>query len=95
MTPYEIIRRPIVTEKTTLQKEANNQLSFEVDSRANRIEIKKAVETLFNVRGSAVKTMNVNGKYKRRGRILGKQRDWKKALVSLMPGERIEFFEGV
>jgi large subunit ribosomal protein L23 len=95
MTPYEIIRRPIVTEKTTLQKEANNQLSFEVDQRANRIEIKKAVETLFNVRVSAVQTMNVNGKYTRRGRVLGKKRDWKKALVRLMPGERIEFFEGV
>lgn len=95
MTPYEIIRRPIVTEKTTLQKEANNQVSFEVDARANRIEIKKAVETLFNVRVSSVQTMNVSGKYKRRGRIVGKQRDWKKALVRLLPGERIEFFEGV
>ena len=95
MTPHEIIRRPIVTEKTTLQKEANNQVCFEVDRRANRVEIKKAVETLFNVRVSAVQTINVTGKHKRRGRVLGKQRDWKKATVRLLPGERIEFFEGV
>jgi large subunit ribosomal protein L23 len=94
MTPYEIIKRPIVTEKTTLQKEAANQISFEVDRNANRIEIKKAVETVFNVKVMAVQTMQVSGKFKRRGKILGKRRDWKKAMVKLMPGERIEFFEG-
>ncbi len=95
MTPYDIIRRPVITEKTTLQKENSNQVSFEVDPRANRIEIKRAVETIFNVRVGAVRTMRVTGKIKRRGRILGKQRNWKKATVRLMPGERIEIFEGV
>ncbi len=95
MMANEIIRRPLITEKTSIQKELYNQLTFEVDRRANRIEIKRAVETVFNVRVSAVKTLQVTGKIKRRGRILGKRRDWKKAIVSLMPGERIDFFEGV
>jgi len=94
MTSYTIIRRPVVTEKTTLQKEACNQISFEVAPDANRIEIRKAVEKAFNVKVMAVQTMNITGKFKRRGRIVGKKRDWKKALVRLMPGERIEFFEG-
>lgn len=94
MTNYDIIRRPIVTEKTNIQKDAANQITFEVDPRANRIEIQRAVEKIFNVRVSATRTMHVKGKIKRRGRILGKRRDWKKAIVTLMPGERIEFFEG-
>jgi large subunit ribosomal protein L23 len=95
MIANEIIKRPLITEKTSIQKELYNQLTFEVDRRANRIEIKRAVETVFNVRVSAVKTSQVTGKIKRRGRILGKRRDWKKAIVRLMPGERIDFFEGV
>ena len=95
MIANEIIKRPLITEKTSIQKELYNQLTFEVDRRANRIEIKRAVETVFNVRVSAVKTLQVTGKIKHRGRVLGKRRDWKKAIVSLMPGERIDFFEGV
>ena len=95
MIANEIIKRPLITEKTSIQKELHNQLSFEVDRHANRIEIKRAIETVFNVRVSAVKTVQVRGKIKRRGRIVGKRRDWKKAIVSLMPGERIDFFEGV
>ena len=94
MISHEIIIRPLITEKTSIQKELNNQLSFEVDRRANRIEIKQAIESIFNVRVAAVKTMQVTGKIKRRGRITGKRRDWKKAIVKLMPGERIDFFEG-
>ena len=95
MIASEIIKRPLITEKTSIQKELYNQLTFEVDRRANRIEIKRAIETAFNVRVSAVKTIQVTGKIKQRGRILGKRRDWKKAIVKLMPGERIDFFEGV
>lgn len=95
MISHEIIIRPLITEKTSIQKELHNQLSFEVDRRANRIEIKQAVESIFNVRVAAVKTMQVTGKTKQRGRITGKRRDWKKAIVKLMPGERIDFFEGV
>jgi large subunit ribosomal protein L23 len=91
---YDIVKRPLVTEKTTLQKELHNKVSFEVDRRANRIEIKKAVEKIFNVRVADVRTIQVKGKVKQRGRITGKRRDWKKAIVTLMPGERIEFLEG-
>lgn len=95
MTPYQVIKRPVVSEKTTLQKESFNQVCFEVDRRANRVEIRQAVEKIFNVKVAAVKTLQIKGKVKRRGRIVGKRRDWKKANVKLMPGERIEFFEGV
>ena len=94
MAQYDIIRRPVITEKTSIQKEVANQFTFEVDRRANRVEIKKAVENIFNVKVAQVRTMQVKGKTKRRGWILGKRRDWKKAIVTLMPGERIDFFEG-
>lgn len=95
MNPYDIVKRPLDTEKTNIQKEAYNQLSFEVDRRANRIEISNAIETIFNVRVAEVRTIQVKGKRKQRGRIMGKRKDWKKAIVKLMPGERIDFFEGV
>jgi large subunit ribosomal protein L23 len=95
MNQYDIIKRPVNTEKTTIQKEAANQVTFEVDPKANRIEIEKAVEAVFNVKVSGVRTLQVKGKVKRRGRTLGKRKDWKKAIVTLMPGERIEFFDGV
>ena len=94
MIDYDIIRRPIITEKTNIQKDQSNQVTFEVDPRANRIEIQRAIEKIFNVKVANTRTMRVRGKIKRRGRILGKRRDWKKAIVTLMPGERIEFFEG-
>jgi len=95
MNQYDVIKRPVNTEKTTIQKEAANQVTFEVDPKANRIEIEKAVEAVFNVKVSGVRTLQVKGKIKRRGRTLGKRKDWKKAIVTLMPGERIEFFDGV
>ena len=92
---YKVIRRPMITEKSTLQKEMNNQLAFEVDRRANKIEIKKAVERVFKVRVKDVRTMNYQGKQKRLGRTVGRRPHWKKAIVTLQPGEKIEFFEGV
>jgi large subunit ribosomal protein L23 len=95
MMQYDVIKRPLITEKTSIQKETSNQLTFEVDPQANRMEIKRAVENIFNVNVAGVRTMQVKGKVKRRGRILGKRRDWKKAIVTLMPGERIDFFDGV
>ena len=95
MIQYDIIIRPLITEKTSIQKEDYNQVSFEVDRRANRVEIRRAIEKIFNVRVANVRTMQVKGKVKQRGRIVGKRRDWKKAIVNLMPGERIDFFEGV
>jgi large subunit ribosomal protein L23 len=95
LNQYQILKRPIVTEKTMLQKSNANQVSFEVDKSANRIEIRKAVEGIFKVKVTGVRTMQVDGKVKRRGRYIGKRRDWKKAIVSLASNERIEFFEGV
>ena len=83
------------TQKTSIQKATSNQLTFEVDRRANRVEIRKAIENVFNVNVASVRTMQVKGKVKQRGRIVGKRRNWKKAIVKLMPGERIDFFEGV
>ena len=94
MIQYDIIKRPVITEKTSNQKEIYNQLTFEVDRGANRVEIKKAIENIFNVKVTGVHTIQVKGKIKRRGRIVGKRKDWKKAIVTLMPGERIDFFEG-
>ncbi len=91
---YDMVIRPVVTEKTDLQKEKTGHLTFEVMPKANRIEIKRAIENLFNVKVDSVRTMNVKGKVKRRGRIMGKRKNWKKAIVRLMPGQRIEFFEG-
>ena len=95
MNPYEIIRGPIITEKGTIQKELNNQLTFEVDRRANRVEIRHAVEKVFNVRVEKVRTMQIKGKVIRLGRTMGRRRDWKKAIVTLAEGQNIEFFEGV
>lgn len=94
MIRYDIIRRPLITEKTSIQKEEANQVTFEVDRGANRVEIRRAVEKIFKVQVLSVRTMQVKGKVKRRGRIMGKRRDWKKAIVTLVPGERIDFFEG-
>ncbi|MGD9308680.1 MAG: 50S ribosomal protein L23 [Desulfosarcina sp.] len=95
MNQYEIIKRPVITEKTNIQKEENNQVSFEVTKDANRVEIARAVEKIFKVKVAKTRTVRVKGKRKRRGRILGKRKDWKKAIVTLMPGEHIDFFEGV
>ena len=95
MIEYRIIKRPLVTEKTVLLKEESNQFSFEVDRAANRIEIRKAVEQIFKVKVASVQTIQVKGKTKQKGKIIGKRKDWKKAIVRLLPGERIEFFEGV
>lgn len=95
MNHYDIIIKPLNTEKTNLMHEDENKVFFEVARDANRIEIKKAVERIFNKKVLSVNTMQVKGKVKQRGRITGKRRDWKKAVVTLMPGERIDFFEGV
>lgn len=91
---YEILKRPLITEKSTLEKEANNKLFFEVDRRANKIEIKQAVEQIFKVDVLSVATVNVAGKKKRVGRHFTQHPDWKKAIVTIKPGQRVEFFEG-
>jgi large subunit ribosomal protein L23 len=91
---YSILRKPIITEKTTLVNEEDNKVTFEVDMRANKAEIKAAVEELFGVRVLNVNTARYKGKRKRFRNQMGKQRDWKKAVVTLQEGDRIEFFEG-
>jgi large subunit ribosomal protein L23 len=92
---YGCIRRPIVTEKSNLIKDAVNKVVFEVDQRANKVEIKNAVQQLFNVTVQNVNVMNFEGKRKRTGRIIAKKQDWKKAVITLKKGDKIEFFEGV
>jgi large subunit ribosomal protein L23 len=92
--PQKIILRPLVTEKSTQQKETSNQYVFEVRRDANKIEIQSAIENLFKVKVIQVRTTNVLGKVKRLGRKYGKRPDWKKAIVTLKEGSRIEFFEG-
>ncbi len=92
---YSILKRPLVTEKATFQKETSNQVVFQVASDANKIEIKKAVEQIFGKKVLAVQTMNRKGKVKRQGRYIGKRADVKRAIVRLYPGETIDFFEGV
>lgn len=91
-----IIRRPLVTEKSTTMKEESNIITFEVAPGANKIEVKKAVEVLFKVKVAEVRLFNVRGKMKRMGRNVGKRRDWKKAYVRLVEGQKApDFFEGV
>jgi large subunit ribosomal protein L23 len=91
---YEVVRRPLITEKTTALKETQRSLCFEVHRDASKPEIKKAVETLFGVKVQDVRVANVHGKVKRQGRYVGRRPDWKKAYVVLKQGEKmIEFFE--
>ncbi len=91
---YQVLKRPLITEKSTVEKEVGNKLFFEVDRRANKIEIRKAVEQIFRVNVLDVTTANVKGKVKRVGRYFTKGPDWKKAIVTIKPGQRVEFFEG-
>ncbi len=96
MHVYDVLRRPVVTEKSNAQGDAHNQFSFEVDRRANKMQIKDAVETAFNVTVVSVRVVNVParmGRYGRRQVI--KKSAWKKAVVTVAPGQTIQFFEGV
>jgi large subunit ribosomal protein L23 len=97
MNANQIIRRPLVTEKSTLMRESGaNVIAFEVAPEANKIEVKKAVEELFKVKVEEVRLFNVRGKMKRMGRWAGKRRDWRKAYVRLKEGEKApDFIEGV
>ena len=95
MNIYQVIKEPHITEKANIQKEETNQITFRVHKKANKVEIKQAVETFFKTKVLDVRTMNVRGKRRRMGRTVGKKSDWKKAVVRLAPGENIEFFEGM
>lgn len=92
--PYGVLLRPIITEKTTVQTGLDKYV-FEVDVRANKNQIKEAVEVAFSVRVTEVNTMKMKGKPKRFGRKVTKRPDWKKAIVTLVPGDKIELFEGI
>ena len=92
LEPYQVILRPLITEKATHLAERHNTYTFEVHSQANRTDIKDAVESLFNVKVSDVRTQNRQGK-KRRSRLkVGRMRNWKKAIVALHPDYRIDFY---
>jgi large subunit ribosomal protein L23 len=96
MNANQIIRRPLVTEKSTILRETGNVIAFEVDPKANKIQVKDAVEELFDVKVAEVRLFNVRGKMKRMGRFEGRRRDWRKAYVRLKAGEKApDFIEGV
>src|SRR3974390_3725897 len=90
---HQLIKGPIIPEKSHLQKGDGNKVSFRVDVSANKIEIRKAIEELFKVKVLQVNTISVLGKSKRMGRTEGKRSDWKKAIVTLAPGEKIQGLE--
>lgn len=95
MRTEEIIRRPLITEKSTGLRETDNVLAFEVHRDANKIEVRRAVEQRFGVKVAHVRVVAMHGKERRRGRLVGRRPDWKKAYVRLAPGETApEFFEG-
>ena len=89
----KVLIRPLITEKSTKMKEAKNNVTFVVDRRANKIEIKHAIQKMFDVHVEDVRTINVHGKVKRMGRFEGKRPDWKKAVVTLREGDTIDFLE--
>ena len=91
---FGLIRKPRITEKVILLKEDNNKVVFEVARESNKIELKKAVESIFKVKVKKISTLNVKGKLKRQGRTEGRRADWKKAIITLEEGEKIEYFEG-
>jgi len=94
MDLYDIIRVPRITEKGTRLKEQSNVLTFEVRNDANKVQVRKAIEGIFKVKVLDVTTVNVAGKLKRMGMREGRRSDWKKAYVTLKPGEKIDIFEG-
>ena len=92
--PYDVIIRPLITEKATILA-GDSKYAFDVDRRANKVQVKKAVETAFNVKVTKVNTMNVHGKRRRIGIRAKKAPDWKKAIVTLQEGDTIQIFEGI
>lgn len=107
MKPHQIIKRPLLTEKGSRLKETgggapgadpeslSSKVLFEVHEAANKVQIRQAIESLFDVKVADVCTQVVRGKVKRMGRFIGQRSNWKKAIVTLEPGNKIEFFEGV
>lgn len=93
--PYDVLIQPLLTEKITAMRESHNKVGFLVRRDANRIQIKQAVEAALKVRVERVNVLNVMGKKKRLGRFVGKRPDWKKAIVTLKKGEKLELYESV
>lgn len=93
MIAREVLRRPLLTEKATIAREGRNEYAFEVAAKANKLQIKSAIETEFSVKVSDVRTLTVHGKMKRQGYTSGKRSDWKKALVTLAEGNTIDLFD--
>ena len=94
MNSMQLIRRPVITERASDLQESQNKYVFEVLSRANKVDIRRAVESMFDVEVVKVNTSNVHGKVKRLGRFQGRRPNWKKAVVTLADGHSIDFFEG-
>ena len=92
---YQVLKRPLVTEKTNALRDERNDYSFEVAPNANKVEIRQAVESLFNVKVKSVRTAVVRGKFRRTRHGVGQRPNWKKAIVTLVEGQTIELFEGV
>ena len=92
--PHQILFRPLLTEKSTALREAHHKICFRVHPQANKIEVKKAVEEVLKVKVDDVHILNVSGKIKRTGRFMGKTPDWKKAIITLKEGEKLDIFEG-
>ena len=95
MNVHEVIRKPLVTEKSNIGREENNLVTFAVDPRANKHDVRRAIEKLFDVNVIQVRTMRMPRKSRRVGKFQGRKPEWKKALVRLAEGQTIEFFEGV
>jgi large subunit ribosomal protein L23 len=93
--PRTVIRRALITEKGTVLRELRNQYFFEVARDATKIDIKRAVEKIFSVKVDQVRTQQLQGKVKRMGRYQGRRSDWKKAIVTLKPDQKIELFEQI
>jgi len=94
MNEYDIVLRPIITEKSSLLKDNTNQYVFEVRRDANKIEIRKAIEKLFKVKVLSVQVSMMDGKVRKVGRFSGKKPDWKKAVIKVSPKDKITIFEG-
>lgn len=90
---YDVVKRPIISEKSTALAEVAGRYAFEVAHQANKLEIKDAVQRLFNVKVREVRTMMMHGKVKRSGQFFGKRPNWKKAIVTLAEGQKIDFFQ--
>ncbi len=95
MEIHQIIKKILITEKSNIERETFNKYHFQVDPGANKVEIGQAVEKLFKVKVTDVRVLHVLGKKKRMGRVVGQKRSWKKAIVTLAEGSRIEVAEGV